>query len=57
MGWLLRADLWRGSKEGCRPAARWAFKALVGVVLVLVAYLWMYHGTLLYRYLTWPLVG
>lgn len=57
MGWLLRADLCRGSKEGCRPAARWGFKALVGVVLVLVAYLWMYHGTLLYRYLTWPLVG
>lgn len=57
MGWLLRSDLWRGSEEGCRPAARWGFKALVGVVLVLVAYLWMYHGTLLYRYLTWPLVG
>lgn len=57
MGWLLRADLWRGSEEGCRPAPRWAFRALVGVVLVLVAYLWMYHGTLLYRYLTWPLVG
>lgn len=57
MGWLLRSDLWQGSEEGCRPAARWGFKALVGVVLVLVAYLWMYHGTLLYRYLTWPLVG
>lgn len=57
MGWLLRADLWQGSTETCRPAARWGFKALVGVVLVLVAYLWMYHGTLLYRYLTWPLVG
>lgn len=57
MGWLLRADLWRGSTETCRPAARWGFRALVGVVLVLVAYLWMYHGTLLYRYLTWPLVG
>lgn len=57
MGWLLRADLWQGSQEGCRPAPRWAFGALVGVVLVLVAYLWMYHGTLLYRYLTWPLVG
>ena len=57
MGWLLRADLWQGSKETCRPAPRWGFRALVGVVLVLVAYLWMYHGTLLYRYLTWPLVG
>lgn len=57
MGRLLRADLWQGSTETCRPAPRWAFRALVGVVLVLVAYLWMYHGTLLYRYLTWPLVG
>lgn len=57
MGWLLRADLWQGSPEACCPAPRWAFRALVGVVLVLVAYLWMYHGTLLYRYLTWPLVG
>lgn len=57
MGWLLRSDLRRGSKEGCRPAPRWAFGALVGVVLVLVVYLWIYHGTLLYRYLTWPLVG
>lgn len=57
MGWLLRADLWQGSTETCRPAPRWAFRALVGVVLVLVVYLWMYHGTLLYRYLTWPLVG
>lgn len=57
MGWLLRADLWRGSEEGCRPTARWGFRALVSVALVLVVYLWMYHGTLLYRYLTWPLVG
>lgn len=57
MGWLLISDLWQGSTETCRPTARWGFKALVGVVLVLVAYLWMYHGTLLYRYLTWPLVG
>lgn len=57
MGWLLRTDLWQGSTETCCPAPRWAFRALVGVVLVLVVYLWMYHGTLLYRYLTWPLVG
>lgn len=57
MGWLLMSDLWQGSTETCRPAPRWAFRALVGVVLVLVVYLWMYHGTLLYRYLTWPLVG
>lgn len=57
MGWLLRSDLWQGLTETCRPTARWGFKALVGVVLVLVVYLWMYHGTLLYRYLTWPLVG
>ena len=60
MGWLLRSDLWQGSTEGRCPATLWRFKALQGagvLLVVLVAYLWMYHGTLLYRYLTWPLVA
>ena len=61
MGWLLRFDLWQGSTEGCWPATLWRFKVLQGagvlLLVVLVVYLWMYHGTLLYRYLTWPLVA
>ena len=61
MGWLLRSDLWQGSTEGRCRAMLWRFKALQGagvlLLVVLVAYLWMYHGTLLYRYLTRPLVA
>ena len=40
IGWLLRGR---------------ARLAVVLVVAVLTVYLWVYHGVLLWRYLTWPL--
>lgn len=34
---------------------KWLKMCLFIIILSIVVYLWMYHGTLLYRYLTWPL--
>lgn len=36
-------------------AKQWLHVALCVLLLAITIYLWAYHGTLLYRYLTWPL--